>query len=182
MMSIDKQVREVGGYQFDGFVLDTRRRGVWRQDGTPVRLTPRLFNTLLLFVERPGELLGKDWLMDRLWPGIYVVENSLSQVVCTLRRQLARDGRTYIQTESRHGFRFVCPVQALPPHFTAGVECAPASNESLSFTLAMHVVIVQRLVEALAPHLLDAAQREPAVVTLGGNHGHAPSRIPAFPS
>ena len=58
----------VGGYEFDGFVVDVRRRGVWRHDGTPVQLTARLFKTLLLFVEHPGELLDKDWLMARIWP------------------------------------------------------------------------------------------------------------------
>jgi DNA-binding winged helix-turn-helix (wHTH) protein len=157
--------QDVGGYQFDGFMLDVRRRGVWR-DGTPVRLTPRLFNTLLLFVEHPGELLGKDWLMDRLWPGMCVVENSLSQIVCTLRRELARDGRTYIQTESRHGFRFICPVQALPPsRFIDAAGSPPAAFETLSAILAMQVVIMQ--------HLAD--------VTLGGTGGHEPSRTPAFP-
>jgi DNA-binding winged helix-turn-helix (wHTH) protein len=73
-------------YEFDGYVLDTRRRAVWRHDGTPLSLTPRLFNVLLLFVERPGELIDKDWLMTRLWPGMDIGENSLSQIVCSLRQ------------------------------------------------------------------------------------------------
>jgi DNA-binding winged helix-turn-helix (wHTH) protein len=150
-----RAAQQAWGYEFDGFVLDARRRGVWRRDGGQVRLTARLFNTLLLFVERPGELLGKDWLMDTLWPGMDVGENSLSQVVCGLRRALCGDGREYIQTESRHGFRFVCPVRTQP-----------------RMDDAWH----------LAPHLDDTAPRGPAGPTSDGIGGHAPSRTPAFPS
>lgn len=170
------------GYEFDGFVLDARRRGVWRRDGTPVRLTARLFNTLLLFVERPGELLGKDWLMATLWPEMDVGENSLSQTVCSLRRALARDGREYIQTESRHGFRFVCPVTTLPPETAAGAGSLPDGLETLSLILAMQDVITRQLAEALAPHLVNAALRGSSGPTSDGNGGRAPSPRPAFPT
>ena len=170
----------VEGYEFDGFVLDARRRSVhWH--GTPVRLTARLFNTLLLFVEHPGELLGKDWLMEALWPGLEVGENSLSQVVCSLRRALSGDGQGYIQTESRYGFRFVCPVKRLP--LVDATEAGPpaAALDTLSLILAMQVVITHRLAEALAPHVGNVAPRLQAGPTSGRSSGLAPSRTPAYP-
>jgi DNA-binding winged helix-turn-helix (wHTH) protein len=160
-----------GGYEFDGFVLDEQRRCVWRRDGTPVRLPGRLFNALLIFVEHPGELLGKDWLMEALWPGLYVGENSLSQIVCGLRRALCMDGRGYIQTESRYGFRFVCPVKRLPLGDAAGALSTPVALDTLSLILSMQAVIAQQLCEALAPY--------PA--TSERNSGRLPSRTPAFP-
>jgi DNA-binding winged helix-turn-helix (wHTH) protein len=182
LMLIDGHPSLAGTYQFDGFVLDVGRRGLWRPDGTPVKLTPRLFNTLLLFVEHPGELLGKDWLMSRLWPGTYVVENSLSQIISALRRSLARDGRVYIQTESRYGFRFVCPVKAMPPsQFAVGAETIPTAMETLSFTLSVQIVILKHLADALTPHLHDAAPEKRTFATLGGIGGREPSRTPAFP-
>ncbi|MEY2854817.1 MAG: hypothetical protein RL030_1949 [Pseudomonadota bacterium] len=179
--------QSAGGYEFDGFVLDARRRGVWRHDGTSVRLTARLFNTLLLFVEHPGELLDKDWLMARLWPEMDVGENSLSQIVCSLRRALAKGGRGYIQTESRHGFRFVCPVKVLPTFLSSHSEdpvmddpgSLSAALARLSYILAVQDVITRHLAEALAPHRVDAAPSGPTSVESGGR---APSRTPAFPS
>ena len=168
-------------YEFDGFVLDTRRRGVWRHDGTPLRLTPRLFNILLLFVERPGELIDKDWLMTRLWPGMDIGENSLSQIICSLRQALARDGRRYIQTESRHGFRFVCPVKAVPRMDESSVT-ESSTLEALSLIFAMQEIVTRHLAEALAPHLDDAAQRHAAGFTSDGNGGRVPNRTPAFPT
>ncbi len=99
-------------FEFGSFVLAPTRRCVWRRDGTPVPLTPRLFNALELFVGHPGELLDKDHLLAALWPGFVVEENSLSQVVSALRRALGDDGhdKRYIQTEPRRGFRFVADV------------------------------------------------------------------------
>jgi TolB-like protein/DNA-binding winged helix-turn-helix (wHTH) protein len=85
-------------------------------DGETLTLTPRLFSALLLFVENAGELLDKDALMQALWPGLVVEENSLSQVVSGLRRALADDSVSsrYIQTVHRRGFRFVAKVTVLP--------------------------------------------------------------------
>ncbi len=101
-------------YAFGEFTLDPLRRAVWRRDGTPLALTPRLFNALQLLVEHPGELLDKDVLLAALWPGLVVEENSLSQVISALRRALGDGGKRYIQTEPRRGFRFVTEVALQP--------------------------------------------------------------------
>jgi TolB-like protein/DNA-binding winged helix-turn-helix (wHTH) protein/tetratricopeptide (TPR) repeat protein len=89
---------------------------VRRLDGSALNLSPRLFNALLLFVGHAGELLDKDALMRALWPGLVVDENSLSQVVSSLRRALADDpvASRYIQTVPRRGFRFIATVTTLP--------------------------------------------------------------------
>ena len=102
-------------YAFGDFVLDRSQQEVRRLDGTALNLSPRLFNALLLFIEHAGELLDKDALMRALWPGLVVDENSLSQVVSSLRRALADDpvASRYIQTVPRRGFRFVADVTAL---------------------------------------------------------------------
>ncbi len=103
-------------YAFGDFVLERSQQRVLRGDGTPLNLTPRLFSALLLFVERPGDLLDKDALMLALWPGLVVEENNLSQVISGLRRALGDDaqGSRYVQTVPRRGFRFIAPVTVLP--------------------------------------------------------------------
>ena len=103
-------------YAFGDFVLEPSQQEVRRRDGSALNLSPRLFNALLLFVEHAGELLDKDALMRALWPGLVVDENSLSQVVSSLRRALADDpvASRYIQTVPRRGFRFIATVTALP--------------------------------------------------------------------
>lgn len=102
-------------YAFGEFLLEPLQQRVSRRGGDALALTPRLFNALLLFVERPGELLDKDTLMRALWPDVVVEENNLSQVISALRRALGDDaqGSRFIQTVPRRGFRFVAPVTAM---------------------------------------------------------------------
>ena len=52
-------------YQFDEFQVDAVKRQVWRRDGTPVPLTPRVFDTLLYLVEHSGSVLGERALDGR---------------------------------------------------------------------------------------------------------------------
>ena len=100
-------------YRFHEFTVDVAQRSLIGADGTPVELTPRLFDGLLFLVEHPGELLTKDALLAALWPGLVVEENSLSQAISALRRALGDDAQNsrFIQTVQRRGFRFVAPVE-----------------------------------------------------------------------
>ncbi|MDQ2780780.1 MAG: transcriptional regulator, partial [Pseudomonadota bacterium] len=99
-------------YRFHDFELDEGQRQLRSPGGEPVTLSPRHFDALLYFVERPGQLLDKDSLLAALWPGLVVEENSLSQTVSTLRRALEDNPQAsrFIQTVPRRGFRFVAPV------------------------------------------------------------------------
>ncbi len=97
---------------FGGYVLDGARRSVTRPDGSPLVLTPRLFNALYLFASRPGELIDKREMMQALWPGLVVEENNLSQLISALRRALGDESAQLIRTEPRRGFRFTAEVTA----------------------------------------------------------------------
>jgi len=120
-------------YAFGDFVLERAQQEVRHRDGSALNLSPRLFNALLLFVEHAGELLDKDALMRALWPGLVVDENSLSQVVSSLRRALADDpvASRYIQTVPRRGFRFVATVTALPEQTATRTTAPTTTDESL---------------------------------------------------
>jgi DNA-binding winged helix-turn-helix (wHTH) protein/TolB-like protein/tetratricopeptide (TPR) repeat protein len=106
-------------YAFGDFVLEPSQQRVRRRDGSALNLTPRLFGALLLLVENAGALLDKEALMRALWPGLVVEDNSLSQVISGLRRELGDDSHDsrYIQTVPRRGFRFIATVTELadPP-------------------------------------------------------------------
>ena len=75
--------------------------------------TFRLLETLL---ERPGEVLGRDELRARLWPGDTYVdfEHSINAAIRRLRRALgdSADAPRYIETLHRRGYRFVGVVPA----------------------------------------------------------------------
>lgn len=64
-------------------------------------------------VENSGHLLGKEELIERLWPGQFVEETNLSFNISSLRKTLGngQNGRRFIETVSKKGFRFVGPVE-----------------------------------------------------------------------
>jgi DNA-binding winged helix-turn-helix (wHTH) protein len=100
------------GYRFGDFVLDVPQKRLQQADGSALELTPRVFAALVLLVEHAGLLVERERLLYRVWPGLVVGKNSLSQVIVTLRRTLgdAAQGSRFIQTVLRRGFRFIAPV------------------------------------------------------------------------
>jgi len=67
-------------YEFGFFRLDPAKR-VLSMDGKPLPLTAKVFDTLLVLVERRGQLVEKDELMKLLWPDSFVEEANLTQNV-----------------------------------------------------------------------------------------------------
>jgi DNA-binding winged helix-turn-helix (wHTH) protein/dipeptidyl aminopeptidase/acylaminoacyl peptidase len=98
-------------YEFGGFRLDAKNR-LLLSGSQPVPLTPKAFDLLLLLVKNSGRMLGKDELMESLWPGPHVAEGALTQNIYTLRKALGPEGHAgrYIETVPTKGYRFVCPV------------------------------------------------------------------------
>src|SRR6266478_5667727 len=73
------------------------------EDDNPVRVGSRALDILTALVERPGELVGKDELMARVWRGTFVEEGNLKFQVGALRRALGDGrggGRRYIATSA----------------------------------------------------------------------------------
>jgi len=106
-------------YEFGPFRLDLAERRLLRQEEV-VPLTPKVFETLLALLEHHGQVLGKDALMERIWPDAVVEEANLVQNVFILRKVLgeSEEGRQYIETLPRRGYRFVAAVRELPDEGT----------------------------------------------------------------
>jgi DNA-binding winged helix-turn-helix (wHTH) protein/tetratricopeptide (TPR) repeat protein len=95
-------------YEFGPFRLDSAECLLLR-DGSPVSLTPKVFDTLLVLIENSGHLVEKDELMKRLWPDTFVEEVTLARNISDLRKALgeASNGQKYIDTVPKRGYRFV---------------------------------------------------------------------------
>jgi TolB-like protein/DNA-binding winged helix-turn-helix (wHTH) protein/Tfp pilus assembly protein PilF len=105
-------------YEFADFRVDaTQRQLLLRGDRRVLPLASRAFETLLYFVEHPGQLLDKPTLMKAIWPSAVVEENNLNQCITALRRVLgeSRDDHRFIVTVPGRGYRFVAEVRRVPP-------------------------------------------------------------------
>ena len=83
------------------------------RDNQPRQLTPKCFDLLVVPVENSGHLIGKDELLQRLWPDSIVEEANLSVNMSALRRALDEDPNEhqYVETVPRRGYRFVAGVR-----------------------------------------------------------------------
>src|SRR6266446_10853733 len=99
-------------YEFGDFRLDAGKRLLWRA-GAQVRLTPRVFETLVYLVEHRDIVLDKERLMDAVWPDSIVEENNLTQNISTLRRVFGETpgSHHYIVTVPGRGYRFVAEIK-----------------------------------------------------------------------
>jgi TolB-like protein/DNA-binding winged helix-turn-helix (wHTH) protein/Tfp pilus assembly protein PilF len=106
------QTASIHSYEFGEFQLDTGKRLLRRLDGTQVPLTPRVFETLLYMVEHHDAVLGKEQIMEAVWPDSIVEENNLAQAISKLRQVLGETpgSHSYIVTVPGRGYRFVAEV------------------------------------------------------------------------
>jgi DNA-binding winged helix-turn-helix (wHTH) protein/tetratricopeptide (TPR) repeat protein/TolB-like protein len=102
-------------YRFDDFIVDPVRRLLLR-NGEPVAVTPKAVSLLLALLERPGEVVDKAELFQKIWPDTYVTDANLTQNVSFLRKALGESAqaRRYVATVPGQGYSFVGEVQILP--------------------------------------------------------------------
>jgi pentatricopeptide repeat protein len=103
-----------GMFLFEDFRLD--RGGLSRRDQSgafvPVPIGSRALEILAVLVARSGELVTRDELIKKVWPGTIVEYSNIAVQIASLRRVLDQ-GRTddsRIQTIPGRGYRFVTPV------------------------------------------------------------------------
>ena len=116
---------------FEGFRLDRRGGVLFRRDQqgvfTPIAIGRRALDILGVLVERPGDLVSRDDIIEAVWPGTTVEDSNLNVQIAALRR-LLDDGRaegSCIQTVSGRGYRFVAPVTRVKPAAPVHVVVAP---------------------------------------------------------
>jgi predicted ATPase/DNA-binding winged helix-turn-helix (wHTH) protein len=99
-------------YQFGAFEFDPREQTLATK-GTVVSLQQKASEILLALVQAAGRIVYKGDLISRIWPDSFVEERNIAQHVSTLRKALGRsgDGRDYIETAQRRGYRFVAAVR-----------------------------------------------------------------------
>jgi DNA-binding winged helix-turn-helix (wHTH) protein/TolB-like protein/Flp pilus assembly protein TadD len=92
-----------------------------RSAGRTVKLEPKAMAVLLHLASRPGQVLSREALLDAVWPGVVVGDDSLTQVIIKLRKALGDDPErpAYIQTVTKKGYRLIAPVRRGFPQIAA---------------------------------------------------------------
>lgn len=113
-------------YRFGPFELELETGKLFR-DGTPIPLTRRKFEMLVVLLRSAGQIVTKEELISQIWLDQAVDETNLTQQIYNLRRLLGEDSRQpeYIVTISGTGYRFNAPVQLVDDH---GNSVLPGSH------------------------------------------------------
>src|ERR1035441_6097830 len=116
-------------YRFGPFELNTGEESLAR-NGTRVKVQDLPYRLLVLLLERPGEIVTREEVRQRLWPENTFVEfdNSLGVAIRKVRDALNDDAEAprYVETLPRRGYRFTAPVTV------SGSEAAAQPAETLT--------------------------------------------------
>lgn len=107
-----------------GCVLDLQTRELRTADDRPVDIRPKSLDVLLLLAEHAGRVVDKATLMDRVWPGVVVGDDSLTQTVVEIRRALGDRAHQTLCTVARRGYRLQpneVSLQAVAPSLSVAV-------------------------------------------------------------
>jgi DNA-binding winged helix-turn-helix (wHTH) protein/TolB-like protein len=163
-------------YEFGEFVLDVGQQCLRRRDSDDaIPLNGKVFDTLLYLVEHAGETLDKNELLQSIWPGVIVEENSLTQNISTLRQMLGevRGQNRYIATIARKGYRFVATVtrrdepigvsehSPAPPSLPPMIEPSRSTRRPSALLVAATVIFLAVVGIGVG---LSLSARDPAVV------------------
>ena len=101
--------------RFGIFELDLRA-GELRKNGLRVRLQEQPFQVLVMLLERPGEIVGRQELQKKLWPTDTFVDfdHGLNKAINKLRDALGDSAESprFVETIARRGYRFLADVKA----------------------------------------------------------------------
>lgn len=144
-------------FKFGEFEIDSAKR-LLRKNGEPLPLHSKTFDLLLVLVENHGEVLTKDELLERVWPGQFVEEGNLSVQIFNLRK---------IFGEQKNDHRFIVTVPGRGYSFVADLESSNA-NEIVVERVSLSRIVIEEDVESNV--LPIAPKRRPlrsALIVLG---------------
>jgi TolB-like protein/DNA-binding winged helix-turn-helix (wHTH) protein/tetratricopeptide (TPR) repeat protein len=95
---------------FGDFAVDLNR-GLLTRCGEEIAVRPKALAVLLYLLEHAGRLVPREELLDAVWRGVVVTDDSVAQCVLELRRALGDHDRTIIRTVPRRGLIFDIPVR-----------------------------------------------------------------------
>src|SRR5262249_7760890 len=100
--------------RFGVFEVDLRA-GELRKNGMKMKLQEQPFQILAMLLERPGEIVTREELQQKLWSNDIFVDfdNSLNKAINKIREAVgdSADNPRFVETMARRGYRFIAPVE-----------------------------------------------------------------------
>ena len=157
-------------YAYDQWEIDLGRREL-RSRGIPVPLGGRAFEIVTVLVQSATELVTKDHMMERVWPGAVVGEGTLHVHISAVRKALGPD-RAMLKTVSGRGYRLLGSWTPQQREGTAPPVYSPLTRTSGAPPANNFPPLINRLIgRAAAAQFVRDLVSAYRVVTLTGPGG-----------
>ena len=130
-----------GPIRIGAWLVDARNNEL-RRDGQSVRLEPKSMEVLVHLARDAGKAVSREELLSKVWPGVIVGDDVLTQSIIKLRKALGDDAHrpTYIETISKRGYRLIAPVESVATSPGAAPRRGPRVR-SVAAAVALVVII-----------------------------------------
>jgi TolB-like protein/DNA-binding winged helix-turn-helix (wHTH) protein/Flp pilus assembly protein TadD len=130
-MENTRKIVRFGLFEFDAELGELRKQGL------KIRLADQPLQVLILLLERPGDVITRDAVRQRLWPADTFVDfdAGLNSALKKLRDALgdSAENSQFVETVPRRGYRFIAPVKVIPVDRLS----APAAEKSQTARLRL---------------------------------------------
>ena len=90
-------------FRFGDFTLELERGVLRRLDGSEMTLRPKTADVLMYLAEKAGHVVGREDLLQAVWPGVFVTDDSITQCVVEIRRALG-ERSSLLRTLPKRGY------------------------------------------------------------------------------
>ena len=151
-------------YRFGQVEVDVPAHTLSR-DGQPQALEPKAFAVLIALLRRPGELLGREELLDEVWGHRHVTPSVLTRAIAQLRGALEDDVQQprYIQTQHALGYRFIGELQSEAPAIAEEPIRMIDDDSSVQPTVAIQGSDGPAIAQAVAPAVTAPDEHVPTI-------------------
>lgn len=143
-------------YEFADFRLDPEKQRLL-QGSDPLPLTPKAVETLRVLIERRGQVVEREELMNAVWPEVAVEDGNLTVTVSMLRKVLAeRSNDKFIETFPKRGYKFIGEVR----------EVTEAASAILVEKQTVGRVVIDEQVSLSRPRLFATSRQRVATAVM----------------
>ena len=160
-------------YEFESFRLDADNPSLWRGDEL-VSISPKALEILVLLVEKEGEIVSREDLLETVWKDTFVEEANINYTISLLRKTLGN--KDFVQTIPRHGYRFQAEVKRITQNGNDSqvesaqiIEQPKNKRRPIFFTIALTSVLL------LAAFLVFSWRNKPSSSPRGEPKANSPA-------
>jgi DNA-binding winged helix-turn-helix (wHTH) protein/Tfp pilus assembly protein PilF len=103
-----------GVLRFGACRLNVDRGVLAAGDGTETMLRPKTLDLALFLLQNPRRVVSRAEILDAVWPGVFVTDDSVTQCVTEFRRAIGAEGAALLKTLPRRGYLLESEVVAGP--------------------------------------------------------------------